>query len=241
MLIIMLFILTFTPSYALGFDYFNDAIDYWNLKPSPTPHQKPKPSNEKKEKFNWKKHEDPKNDEFFEEGNHKPPKPFMELARDPSEQNIKRWFAIIEKKNLLMSRLHDHMLSYLAKKSNEVNKEEKELIENKLANLKAPNVDIRRFRFRLYFDSSCPHCERMLSTVQELQKMGYFIEVRQIDDKKPSFAIPFLVRQASKDELLDKKIDSWPLLFVADTKNQLIYRINGYQTSQNIMNILSTK
>ena len=113
--------------------------------------------------------------------------------------------------------------------------------EKKIEELKVPMGDLKRFRFRLYFDSSCPHCERMMSTAQDLQKIGYFVEVRQIDDRKPNFPVPFPIIQASKSELLDKKIDSWPVLFVADTKNKLIYRINGFQTSQSLLNALSKK
>jgi thiol-disulfide isomerase/thioredoxin len=227
---------------AQGFDYFGGSIDYWNqkteAKPSPTMID-PKPI--KQEKFDWEKYTNPKHDEFFEEGGHKPPKPFMELARNPTDKNIKRWFALIEKKNTLMVRLHDHMQTYLAKHSKTLKTEEKEILTAKLKEIKPIDLDLKRFRFRLYFDSTCPHCERMMLTARDLQKMGYFVEVRQIDRKKPSFPVPFAVIKASSQEIARKKINSWPVLFVADTSKKLVYRINGFQATKSILQILSTK
>ncbi|MFK7824486.1 MAG: TlpA family protein disulfide reductase [Oligoflexales bacterium] len=229
-------------STALGFDYFGGRIDYWNektsAKPSPT---KIEPKIPQEKQFDWEKYTNPKHDEFFEEGDHKPPKPFMELARNPTDQNIKRWFALIEKKNTLMVKLHDHMKTYLAKNSKTLKPKEREILTEKLSKIKPIDLDLKRFRFRLYFDSTCPHCERMMVTARDLQKMGYFVEVRQIDSKKPNFPVPFAVVKASAQEISRKKINSWPVLFVADTSKKLVYRINGYQKAKSILNTLSTK
>src|SRR3990167_2697082 len=86
---------------AYGFDYFNNTIDYWQenrsievpKKPDATPKEKENPM-QPKPAFDWSKHMDPKNDEFFQEVDHTPPAPFMELARNPTDENIKRWFTM---------------------------------------------------------------------------------------------------------------------------------------------------
>ena len=102
-------------------------------------------------------------------------------------------------------------------------------------------LHIKRLRFRLYFDSSCPHCERMMSTAQELKEQGFYIEVRQIDRHKPSFPVPFPTSFASKEELAKRKINSWPVFFIGDTAKQLVYRIDGYHPAAHILNVLNSK
>ena len=229
---------------ALAFDYFNREIDYWNkreaLKTKPNQHKAEKKRSEK-EKFNWSKYKDPKNDEFFEEGDYKPPKPFMEVARNPSDENIKNWFAIIEAKNTLMNRLQTKLAEYISQNHNKLTVEEKEEIQNEINKLQGTRNDPYRFRFRLYFDSSCPHCKNMVKTMKEIQDQGYFVELRQIDEKKPNFPVPFPVSIATKDELTDKKISAWPVLFIADSKTKQIYRLDGYQTAEKIYQSLAKK
>ena len=68
-----------------------------------------KKKKEKKKSFKWSNYLDPKNDEFFKEGSYTPPKPFMELARNPSDKNIGNWIAYNKKKNALNQRLQLRM------------------------------------------------------------------------------------------------------------------------------------
>ena len=42
--------------------------------------------------FPWHQYLDPKNKEFFKEGDYTPPEPFMEIVRNPTDANLKRWF-----------------------------------------------------------------------------------------------------------------------------------------------------
>ena len=184
---------------------------------------------------------DPKNDEFFKEGDHTPPAPFMELARNPTDENIKRWFALIEMKNQMMERLHVSMANYVQQNQSKLNTEEKDLITQNIQKISPQNIDVKRFRFRLYFESSCPHCHHMMGTMKELQDLGYYGELRQVDKNRPTFPLPFASSQATPEELKAREITSWPVLFIADTGKKLIYRVNGYQSTEQVLQILASK
>jgi hypothetical protein len=76
---------------AKEMSFFSSKINYWennkeSLKQEKLPIIKKK---EKHKKFSWKKYLNPENDEFFQEGNYKPPAPFMELARRRTKKNKK--------------------------------------------------------------------------------------------------------------------------------------------------------
>ena len=220
---------------AFAFDYFDSDIDYWKQK------QKEKVNKTKaKPTFNWKKQLDQKNDSFFKEGSHTPPAAIMELMRDPSDKNIKNWFALIEKKNKLASRLHNKIAEYLKKNQSKLKPEEIKITKSNLESLPTLDPNHDRFRFRLYFESSCSHCKRMMGTMQKLQDRGYYVEIMQIDDnKKIRKALPFPVVQATKKELADKKINAWPVLLIGDLKKKVVYRLNGYQSMQSVLNSFS--
>lgn len=226
----------------LAFDYFGNSIDYWKpdsptqmskpVKPSPPPPKKP---------FEWDKYMDPAHDEFFKEGDYTPPKPFMELARNPTDENIRNWMAMVEMKNKLMQRMHTQIEDYLKREGAKLKSEEKAELVSQMNDLPKVAQDAARFRFRLYFDSSCPHCERMMTTAKDLQNLGYYIEARQIDREKPTFAIPIASTLASSQEVKAQKITAWPVLFVGDTKKQLVYRIQGFHDTPTILNVLNNK
>lgn len=219
-----------------GFDYFGNEIDYWKERSATDP----PPKSKSKTGFDWKKYQDPKNKEFFKEGDHVPPEPFMELARDPSDENIKQWFAYIDKKNQLMAALQDRMQEYL-KANQSAKPEEKQVLKDQIANLAASKIDHKRFRFRMYFDSSCPHCKSMMKTMKEANDKGFYVEVKQIDSGRPSYEIPFITLKAEGKELKEKKISATPTLFIADTKLKQIYRVNGYLNFKALLNILRSK
>src|SRR3989338_3450324 len=142
------FLALFIGSPAYSFDYFSNSIDYWQAQQEVKAPKKPEPKAQIKEQsappksgFDWSKHLDPKNEEFFREGDHTPPAPFMELARNPSDENIKRWFAMIEMKNKMMERLHVSMTNYLQKNQMKLNTEEKDLIVRNTQRVAPQNID----------------------------------------------------------------------------------------------------
>lgn len=66
--------------------------------------------------------------------------------------------------------------------------------------------------------------------------MGFAVEVRSLDTVEK--ASPFPVVMASASEI--KSIDSVPLLLVGDLRNQKVYRLKGFQTTQEILSFLQT-
>ena len=59
--------------------------------------------------------------EVFREGNHTPPEPLIEVAKNPTDENIKNWFELVKKKNQFIARLHKKMSDYLKKTNNREN------------------------------------------------------------------------------------------------------------------------
>lgn len=216
------------------------SFDYWNT----TPKQKEISPVQQEKKFDWSKYLAPTSKEFFKEGQHIPPEPFMEVARNPTDENIKNWFAVIDAKNQIMQRLQENMNAYLAKNTKSISADEKTLVIQEAKKLDVPKVldgDIKRFRFQLYFESSCPHCHMMLETIKELQQFGYYVEVKQIDKSRIKKPLAFALVSTNAQELKQKQITSWPVLFIADTKKEVVYRINGYFPTSEIIKTLSNK
>ena len=246
-LILMLFLLI--SGRLMAFDYFQQKINYWDKKEEktvPVVTEEKSKSQEKVEKktndsFDWKKQLDPKNDDFFKEGDYTPPAAFMELAREPTDENITNWFKLVDKKNELSSRLSARIQEYLRKNQKLKVEERVQLVEaQKVLPQKAE--DNTRYRFRMYFESSCPHCKRMMTTLQELQELGYYVEVRQVDhNSQVAKAIPFPLEYATPQELKEKGINSWPVLFVGDLAKKVTYRLNGYQPTEKVLSAIQNR
>lgn len=240
---------------AQAFSYFGTGIDYWsrptgkNLEETPSKRDIPTavPSGEESgspdstQEFQWQKFLDPKEDEFFKEGEHVPPEPFMEIVRNPSNHNLKMWFAYIDKKNALATRLQQRMEEYLAKSGGPAALPEGRTIESMQASLTPTASDAKRYRFRMYFDSQCPHCEKMMATMSELTQRGFFVEAKQIDELPFNVArLPFSVTRASRDEVSKHNITSVPLLLVGDLEAKVVYKMSGYKTVEGVFGELKS-
>ncbi|MGK5083098.1 hypothetical protein WDW37_07305 [Bdellovibrionota bacterium FG-1] len=222
--------LPFAPAPADEVQYFDHGIDFWQPF---VPAMKSAPADGA---FPWHQYLDPKNKEFFREGDYTPPEPFMEIVRNPTDANLKMWFGYISKKNELSSRLQTRMQEYLVKNGPAIPALEKERVSAQLAALPRSAPTAQRYRFRLYFDSHCPHCKRMLSTMAELQTQGYFVEAKQVDqDTRELSGVTIPVEQALPGEMKEKEIKSVPVLLVGDLFKKVVYRINGYQTTAQVL------
>jgi len=238
-------------SFGSDFEYFSKGVDFWNETT-----QKPQPSATKadsekkvekpealkgemadKEAFPWPTYLDPKNKEFFREGDYTPPEPFMELVRNPSDENLKMWFSYVDRKNELAGKLQERMTEYLAKHGTSVPPEQKKVT----AALKVSTqpIDPRRYRLRMYFNTSCPHCQKMFLTLADLQAQGFFVEARQLDrNGQVNSKLPFPSELASPDEIAQKNIQSVPLLLIGDLKRKLVYRLSGFQPADAVLNAI---
>jgi hypothetical protein len=194
-----------------------------------------------KEPFDWKKHLDEKNDEFFREGEYIPPAPFMEVARDPSDANIKLWIAYIDKKNRLAERLRSRIAEFSTTSKESV---PKQLAAERVRAIESTrsSFDPSRFRVRTYFDSKCPHCMRMLVTLKQLQDMGVLVEALQIDrDRSENARFPLATAFADPADVKKQGIQSVPLTLVADLKNKTVLNpISGFKSFDEMKGVLST-
>lgn len=241
------FVLT-TSAYGNDFRFFDSNIDYWNEQkkeeksttpaaPEKTPSASPSDS-----KFDWKKHLDPSSKEFFREGEYTPPEPFMELVRNPTDENIKNWFSMIEKKNELTSRMMGRIQEYLAKNSTKLEPQSKSILVSAKESLQKTQPETSRYRFRFYFDSQCPHCKRMFATISDLQSRGFYVEAFQIDsadDPLPGLATA--ITKASKDDVEKHQIKSVPLLLIGDLQRKVVYRLSGYQSTDSVLEAINTQ
>lgn len=219
-------------------------------------------SNSSKSGFEWKKYLDPKHDEFFKEGDYTPPAPFMEIARNPSDENIQNWFKYLELKNGLLKRLQarleevgtqkgaqitipagaikDPAIAASLKSASFSSEEIREAIRKRTAVPNETPPQAKDYRLRLYFDSHCPHCQHMIETVSQLLRSGYYVELKQIDsDLGIRSKLPFPVTDASKEELSRYKIESVPVLLIGNLKKGTVSRVDGYQTAQTVVEAMS--
>lgn len=196
------------------------------------------PSGDSK-KFDWKKHLDEKNDEFFREGEYIPPAPFMEVARNPSDENVRLWMTYLDKKNFLAERLRTRIAEFSSKG---VQTTTPRVVEERVTQQAQdkPAFDPSRFRIRTYFESTCPHCRRMLQTLRELQERGVFVEALQIDRAHQSEArFPIATSLADPSDVKKNGIQSVPYTLVADLKAKTVLNpISGFKTLAEMTEIL---
>ena len=226
--------------------YFDQKIDYWNEGHAQVP---PKeipsplaPEGGEKGAFPWKTYLDPKNKEFFKEGDYTPPEPFMEVAKDPSDDNLKNWFEFMKKKNELAARLETRMQEYLAKQEQPgLAAQIATRVAKSEAKAPAPvQADPSRFKIRMYFDSHCPHCRRMFSVLNRLQGDGYKIEALQVDSGPiPPDEDGVPRGKADLSELKSHGGSAVPFLLIADLKRKaLLPGVQGFHDYAEVVAML---
>ncbi len=169
----------------------------------------------------------------------------MEVAKNPTDKNLSMWFKYLETKNKLATRLQNRMAEYLSKHPN------KKIPQSTVKGLafkkqSISKVDSKRFRIRMYFESTCPHCKRMMTSLKKLQTQGYFIEAFQIDNTKVSKNLfPIATVKANPLDVKKYGIKSVPFTLIADLKGKTVSKpITGYQSAaqlKSIMNLMTNK
>ena len=240
------FVLCLTPVIveAKELQYFEDKINYWGEKGSPAKTE-PAPSiaTEEKGKFPWKTYLDPKNKEFFKEGDYTPPEPFMEIARNPSDENIKNWFEFQKRKNELSARLQVRMQEFLAKSEGPglaAQIGSRVAATDKKIERQPVTIDPARFRVRMYFDSNCPHCKRMFGVLKRLQSEGFQVEALQVDSGPvPESEKVVPLGKADPAELKKHGAGGVPFLLVADVKRKaLLPKVEGFHEYEEMMELM---
>ncbi len=223
--------------------YFDGGIDYWRAGRQERPQVSPAPAvDPQKPEFEWSRYLDPSHDEFFREGDYTPPAPFMAVARNPSDENLRHWFAYIEAKNTVASRLQERMQEFLAERTSG-NAGALQRGPRVVPDAKITEVIPGQFVVRFYFESTCPHCRRMAPEVAKFHDLGFAVEARQVDDAPApeEFSVGVPAQRATDEEIHRFGIQSVPLLLIADLKSKTVYRVSGYQTVDNVIKLLAAK
>ncbi len=225
--------------------YFDSKIDFWGEKKATAnpPLMVEKTKSLEGGQFPWKTYLDPKNKEFFKEGDYTPPEPFMEIARNPTDENIKNWFEFMKKKNELARRLDERVREYLVKNGQApVPGPEVTASEKKSPSASQGSLDAERFKVRMYFESTCPHCRRMFTVLKRLQDEGVDVSALQID-REPVPADEKIVPLglATQEEIKKHGINGVPFLLVADTKRKaLLPPIQGFHDFDEVIRLLKS-
>ena len=246
MVILKAVLFLFLSSYAQAekLEYFDSKIDFWGEKAGAkvAPKTSETPAEKQDGKFPWKTFLDPKNKEFFKEGDYTPPEPFMEVARNPTDDNIKQWFELMKKKNELQTRLQERMAEYMAKNGEVKVPSSIASVTPALPKAKEKNVtvDSSRFRLRRYFESTCPHCRRMFQVLKKFQDGGFHVEALQVDSGPVPDAERIVpISNADPIDLKKHGIKGVPFLLIADTKRKaLLPAIEGYHDFEEILRLL---
>jgi thiol-disulfide isomerase/thioredoxin len=241
---LVLLLLLSSFAHAEKLEYFDSKIDYWGDKAriKDAPKTEVSPTDKQDGKFPWKTFLDPKNKEFFKEGDYTPPEPFMEVARNPTDDNIKQWFELMKKKNELQTKLQERMAEYMAKNGDVKVPATITTAAPTPQNPKEKNVtlDPSRFRLRMYFESTCPHCRRMFQVLKRFQDSGFHVEALQVDSGPVPDAEKIVpISRAAPNDLKKHGIKGVPFLLVADTKRKaLLPAIEGYHDFDEILRLL---
>lgn len=226
-------------------EYFNQDIKYWgrtenktNAKEESVQHKR----KDLKDDFSWNEYLDPKKDLMFKEGNYTPPKPFLELLRNPDDKNIKNWFKLIKTKNDLARNLSIKINEYVKRNQSKITPNLREEINSKLNEIQPKAENLENYRLILYIDSKCPFCKKMIKTMRELQRIGYYVELRQIDnDFSETKKLPLLLKKATKEEVSKNQVQSVPLLLIGNKKEKTFFRLSGYRTTKEVMAVIKTQ
>lgn len=228
-IILSLFIFS-TISFA-EINFFDSKIDFWKDKKVESKQEHIKDS---KAKFDWKTYKDPENDEFFREGNYLPPKPFLEVARRPTDKNIKNWMDYINQKNQIQKRFLAALREY--QKKNNLGAKANEVLETKISKVNFIPSENSKISISTYFLTTCPACKKMFNTLEILQNKGVYVEAIQIDtDKYLKKAILVPMRMAEEKEIKGMKESGLGVPYSIIRINGKAQTLSGYQTPESIM------
>ena len=230
---------------ASDLKYFDSKIDFWGdqVMTNKGAGLTPPLVGRAEGKFPWTTYLDPKNKEFFKEGDYTPPEPFMEIARNPTDENIKSWFEFMKRKNELAARLQVRMQEFLAKNSGAI------IPDGMVPAITASNGTIQkanivvnpaRFHIRMYFDSHCHHCRRMFAVLKRLKDRRFPVEALQVDEGEISVSERLVpIGKADPLEMKQLGIKGVPYLIVADRKHKaLLPPVQGYHDFEEVMELL---
>ena len=232
--------------FATSFSFYETDIDYWPEKAKVEEVQRTeekkiveeKSNKEEMNRFDWEKVSDPDNDEFYRQGDHMPPAALVEAMKNPSDQNLKRYFDLKEKRERKLQEFTQRSEKYRLKKLEKaLSKMEKvQVNKNKFYNAR----EIRsKYKIRMYYDSNCPHCKRMYQNLITLQKDGFSVDAIQIDKGPNSFSkIKSRRLRDGEGKLVGLYQGGTPYTLILNSKTNKVSSLRGYVSLSKLTDIL---
>ncbi len=234
---VLILLLILLESLAANASLYDTRIDYWSeevkeVNESAEPVETP--SNE----FSWEDAMNPNNDEFYRRGDHMPPAPLVEVMKNPTDYNIKKYYELEAKREQKLSEFIKKSEKYrLASIEKELRKVSKPTIKkDSFYNVRANRS---KYRLRMYFDSRCPHCKRMYQELLVLSREGYSVELVQIDMAPNPFK-EIITRKIRPGEREKVRLNNGgvPLTLVLNNKTKKVGFIRGYKSLGELRTIL---
>ncbi len=230
MIKIILIILTFgTHSFA---GIFSDGVKFFDEDISTKMEKKRTDIKDPtKQKFSWNEQLNIENDQFFKEGDYMPPAPLVEALRRPTKENILNFEKWQEMRNLLLQRYEVARSQYVAQTKTNIPK-------NEINETTSEEVELKKFRFIFYFESTCPSCHSMFQTINQMVQRGIYVEAIRVDKSERAVSglnLPW--NYANSEELKKLNLKAVPVLVAIEEESNRAYQMTG---RKNIKEILQT-
>ena len=175
------------PANAGGGWFESDCISYWGdaCRRADTPAALP--AEEKEEvtsirdadalPFSWDAYRDPANLVYWDDGGEwQPSRPFMELVRDPTAENMRKYRRWTEDKAQVAADLQRLLALDVAVTGPRIPSPVLDVnMESELDQVvrdPTPAMDWGQVRIVYFYQSSCPHCQRSVAVVDALERFG---------------------------------------------------------------------
>lgn len=123
------------------------------------------------EPFDWRAYENPNNEVFWDDGGDWiPARPFREAAANPTADNVAKYLSWMQRK-----------MDVSAKFERELKKQTTAPVQKK--NDVDDKINWNKMNVVYFYQSSCPHCQRSVSVVEDLKTKGAHVIPVQLDYK----------------------------------------------------------
>jgi thiol-disulfide isomerase/thioredoxin len=207
-------LLTATAANAQTF-FGGTDIDYWKEGPRPMarpllpqpaqkkPEEKPGAGAREQEKvaiatslirasdskpFSWSDYSDPKSITFWDDGGEwVPPRPFREVAANPTADNVQNYIAWLSKKGEVAAKVQTAVndrtgaAQPIAQKAPASSPVLSAYTSGSAPAKAASEVDMRKVDIVYFYQSTCPHCRRSAQVIEDLKRMGARVIPVQLD------------------------------------------------------------
>lgn len=130
--------------------------------------------------FDWKKYEDPKNPEFWDDGgDYVAPRPLREAVANPTQENLEKYAEWQARRVAVVAEFNRKLLVQNAAQKDTIGTAKEKRSEQSLKRL-----NLREVQLLYFYQSSCPHCQAAKAQVEELRRKGVHVTFIQLDSEE---------------------------------------------------------